>query len=509
MRAANLRWNLIANFGGQGWRALMALVFVPFYVRILGVEAYGLIGLYASLQLALALLDAGLRPALAREMARFTGGAMDAAAIRTLLRSIELPLAGVALAIVAIMALAAPWLAQHWVNPEGIPRDAIAQAFAVMGLVAALQLVESAYDSCLAGLQRQVLQNAIVTAAATLRGFGALAVLWLWPTVSAFFLWQAAVALLSLAALILAVYRSLPKGDRPARFSLQSLLDIRSYALGMLGIALVSLLLTQSDRLLLARLMPLSELGRYAIAAALAGAIAFISGPIGGAYFPRLTELIARGESAALAAAFHRASRLMALLAGSVAAMFVLLGDRAMQLWLQRPRPCRRGRAAARRAGAGQPVQRPDRAALSAATGAWADGADAAAQSGDADPVHSRALWAGAGARRLGRGAGLGGAEYRRADRQRPADLPPLPANRAAALVAGRHPAAAGRRLRRRRAGAGGAAPPLRLAGRAGGAGRGRRGDPGLRNSGGPAIAGDGPANLQPRPRRDTVIPPR
>lgn len=337
MRAANLRWNLIANFGGQGWRALMALVFVPFYVRILGVEAYGLIGLYASLQLALALLDAGLRPALAREMARFTGGAMDAAAIRTLLRSIELPLAGVALAIAAIMALAAPWLAQHWVNPEGIPRDAIAQAFAVMGLVAALQLVESAYDSCLAGLQRQVLQNAIVTAAATLRGFGALAVLWLWPTVSAFFLWQAAVALLSLAALILAVYRSLPKGDRPARFSLQSLLDIRSYALGMLGIALVSLLLTQSDRLLLARLMPLSELGRYAIAAALAGAIAFISGPIGGAYFPRLTELIARGESAALAAAFHRASRLMALLAGSVAAMFVLLGDRAMQLWLQDP----------------------------------------------------------------------------------------------------------------------------------------------------------------------------
>ncbi len=332
-----IRKNLIANFGGQGSRALMALVFVPFYVRILGVEAYGLIGLYASLLIALGLFDAGMRPTLAREMARFTGGAMNADEIRTLLRSVELPLFTVALAIALLMAAAAPWLAQHWVHPEHLQRGAIAHAFAVMGFVAALQIVESAYDSCLAGLQRQVLQNAIITAMAALRGFGALAVLWAWPTVQAFFLWQAAVALLSLTLLGLAVYRSLPPAAAPVRFSLPALLSVRRYALGMFAIVLVAVLLTQMDKFLLSRLVPLGELGRYTIAAAVAGAIGFVAGPVGNAYYPRMTELVARGETADLAAIFHQATKLTALLTGTAAAMCLLFGERLLSLWLHDP----------------------------------------------------------------------------------------------------------------------------------------------------------------------------
>ena len=34
----SLKANLLANYFGQGWRALMSIVFVPLYVRYLGVE---------------------------------------------------------------------------------------------------------------------------------------------------------------------------------------------------------------------------------------------------------------------------------------------------------------------------------------------------------------------------------------------------------------------------------------------------------------------------------------
>ena len=37
--------NLLANYIGQIWTALIGLAFVPVYVNYLGVEAYGLIGL--------------------------------------------------------------------------------------------------------------------------------------------------------------------------------------------------------------------------------------------------------------------------------------------------------------------------------------------------------------------------------------------------------------------------------------------------------------------------------
>lgn len=331
-----LRWNLLANFAGYGWRAVMALVFVPFYVRILGLEAYGLIGLYAGLQVALGLFDAGLRPTLAREMARFTGGAIDAAAIRTLLRSIEVLLLTIAVLIFGGLALAAPWLSTHWVRAEHIAPSVVAQAFAVMGLVAGLQLLESAYSSALSGLQRQVLQNAIMSFMATLRGFGALAVLWNWPTLSAYFTWQAAVALLSLATCRLALGRSLPRASQ-VRFSLSALAGIRTYAAGVLAQAAVGLLLFQSDRLVLARLVSLRELGEYVIAAAVAGAAAFLSGPVGSAYQPRLTEIAIRGDLAGLSHTFHQATKILVLLVAAFAAMCMLFGDRLLQLWLGDP----------------------------------------------------------------------------------------------------------------------------------------------------------------------------
>ena len=329
--------NLLANFFGQGWRALMSLLFVPFYLRILGVEAYGLIGLYTSLQLALALLDAGLRPALAREMARFTGGAMDAQAIRTLLRSIELPLLALSAVITLIMFAAAPWLAAHWVQPQSLDQSTVAAAFRLMGLVAAAQFLEAAYDSSLSGLQRQVLQNAVVIFISTLRGFGALAVLWVVPHLTAFFLWQGAVALLSCLMLAAAVYRSLPAADGPVRFSLTALRQIRGYAFGMFGIAVLALLLTQSDKFVLAHYIPLAEVTHYTLAASLVGAIAMLSGPIGNAFFPRMTQLRQIGDHAALAETFHRLSGIMAMIVGSASAVLVMFGERIVNAWIHNP----------------------------------------------------------------------------------------------------------------------------------------------------------------------------
>ena len=72
-----IKKNIIANYLGHGWRVLMGLAFIPLYIKYLGIETYGLIGIFAILQAWLGLLDMGMRPALGREMARFTGGAPD------------------------------------------------------------------------------------------------------------------------------------------------------------------------------------------------------------------------------------------------------------------------------------------------------------------------------------------------------------------------------------------------------------------------------------------------
>ena len=62
---------------------------VPLYIKYMGPEAYGLVGFFAMLQAWFNLLDMGLTPTIARETARFRGGATDALSYRRLVRALE------------------------------------------------------------------------------------------------------------------------------------------------------------------------------------------------------------------------------------------------------------------------------------------------------------------------------------------------------------------------------------------------------------------------------------
>ncbi len=68
----------------------MSLLLVPFYVRLLGVEAYGLIGFYATLQGSLRILDLGLSQTMNRQMAHYQAFPDKAGEARDFVRTIEL-----------------------------------------------------------------------------------------------------------------------------------------------------------------------------------------------------------------------------------------------------------------------------------------------------------------------------------------------------------------------------------------------------------------------------------
>ena len=329
-----MRINLFANIVGQFWRAAMLLLFVPVYVRLLGLEAYGLIGILATLQVWLSLLDMGLRPALAREMARFVGGGRDGDSIWLLLRSIEVVVIALALIVFAGFALVSPWLARHWIHPAALSTATVATAFTVMGFVIATQLVEEVYTSSMVGLQRQVVQNVIATAAVTIRAVGAVAILtWVSRSVIAFFLWQGAVSLMSMTASAVVVHRHLPPRGAVPRFSGAAVLELRDYALGMIGIAVVSLMLTQVDKLLLSARLPLHDFGLYVLAGSVAGAMSMMTAPVGGTFFPRLTELVERDDRSGLVTAFHQAAQLLALMAGAAGLVIALFSERLLLAW--------------------------------------------------------------------------------------------------------------------------------------------------------------------------------
>lgn len=331
-----LKRNLIANYLGQGWAALMGLAFIPLYIKYLGIEAYGLIGLFAVLQAWLGLLDMGMTPTLGREMARFTGGSHSNESIRDLLRSIEFIAVGVAVLLALGIWSVSGWLASDWLRTENLTVDAVDQSFAIMGVVTALRFVEGIYRSAVVGLQRQVLFNVVNASLATVRGLGAVAVLvWLSPTIEAFFLWQGLISIIALALLAGVTYQLLPTGDRGGRFSIQALRGIWRFAGGMMGITCLSLLLMQVDKILLSKLLTLSEFGYYTLAAVVAGALYIVIGPITQAWYPRLCELHARANVAALADTYHEGAQLVTVIAGSAAIVMMIFSETLLRLWTQ------------------------------------------------------------------------------------------------------------------------------------------------------------------------------
>ena len=85
--SGKIAFNVIANYLGQGWSALMAIAFLPVYIAELGFESFGLIGFFAVLQSVLSVFDFGITATLTREAAQQSNGMRTALSLRELVRS--------------------------------------------------------------------------------------------------------------------------------------------------------------------------------------------------------------------------------------------------------------------------------------------------------------------------------------------------------------------------------------------------------------------------------------
>jgi O-antigen/teichoic acid export membrane protein len=330
----SIKANVAANYFGQIYAAVMGFAFVPICIRYLGTEAYGLVAIFAILQSSAALLDLGLKPTMAREMARFKVGARSAQSIRDLLRSAETLGAGIATLVALAIWLCSGTLATNWLHATRLPPAAIAHALTGMGLICSLRFIENIYVGSIIGLQRQVTQCIVSCTVMSARAFGSVAVLALLsPTIDAFFAWQTLISIISIPIYATVVYRSLPPSPKSGTFSWSTIAGIWRFSGGITANALLALLLLQLDKILLSARLPLKEFSYYAVASVLSNALYMLSIPISAAFYPSFTELSTRGETEALRQTYHQASQLMAVIMGSAAIVLIAFPDTALHAW--------------------------------------------------------------------------------------------------------------------------------------------------------------------------------
>lgn len=336
--APRVRLNVLANFVGKLWMMALAFGLIPFYVRLLGTESYGLIGFLTTMQAVMAILDLGLSTTLNRELARLSALPDTAQTARNLVRTLEVVYWGVTLIVGLTMVLLAPFLATHWFHAEHLSPQALRYAVLASGATVAIQFPFALYQGGLLGLQRQVLLNGLNVGMTTLRSFGAVWVLLhVSATIQAFCVWQAGAALVQTILAAGALWYSLPPGHEPARFRLDLLKGIQRFALGMSGIGILAATLVQMDTLTVSKLLSLQTLGYYVIATVVAQGLYTVIEAVYSGVFPRFSQLATHATEAAQAAFYHRACQVMAVILLPVAVLLALFAPEVLLVWQHNP----------------------------------------------------------------------------------------------------------------------------------------------------------------------------
>jgi len=333
----SIKKNITANFFASIWTALMSLIFIPYYIKLMGMESYGLVGFMASIQAIAILLDLGLAQSLNRELAKLSINPDNSNSIANTVRTLEIIYWGIALLVLFVIFLSTNIIANNWLNSEHLSETELISAIWIIGAVIAARLPIALYTSGFNGLQLQVKLNVIVIIFATLQGAGALAVLiFVEPTIHAFLMWQLIISVIQLIVMRYALLKSIPKNDG-GKFTKVVLTSIWRFTAGLTGITLTSILLMQTDKILLSKMLSLTDFAYYAFATTIAAIIGRLTSPIYSAYFPKITALIASKNENDLIINYHSGCQLAAIIIFPISLSIIFYSQELLLLWTHNP----------------------------------------------------------------------------------------------------------------------------------------------------------------------------
>lgn len=332
----SLRKNILANYASQLYVTAAGIIMVPLYIKYMGAEAYGLVGFFATLQAIFNLLDMGLTPTMARESARYRGGAISLLDYRRLARALEGVFFGVALlGGTLLFALARP-IAGQWLNASQLPVQDVTTALQLMAFIVALRWVCGLYRGVITGAERLVWLSGFNSLVATGRFVLILPVLkFVSPSPLVFFSFQLGVAVFEIAGLAWMAYRLLPPIPAGGRIRWQwaPLRPVLKFSLSIAFTSSVWVLVTQADKLVLSKVLPLADYGYFTVAVLVAGGVMIVSNPISSALLPRMTRLQAEGKNDALVTVYRQATQLVTVTAIPVALVLIFFAPQVLLAW--------------------------------------------------------------------------------------------------------------------------------------------------------------------------------
>lgn len=332
----NASANVLVNLLAKGVNTALGVLFMPVYFSILGAAAFGFVGFYSAMQIVvLTAVDFGMSNALIREIARTSTLSDGLHRVKCLYVTFGRLFAVLALFVLGASAIAAPFIARWWLKLQ-VSDSSTELVIMLVGAAIASYIPFLVPQAVLLGLQRHGSLALVTSLGGVFRSLGAVLVLQsIEPTVVAFLLWQVVAQLLQVAAARLMVRKVLAGAQGAAQWSLVTEMLPFAARLGLLGVAVT--VFGQMDRVVLSRMLPLSDYGFYTLAATMYAIPVMIAWPVQTAMFPRLAALARGGRHTEVRETYRSACQFVSATVGPVCLLCATFAPSVLALWTGNP----------------------------------------------------------------------------------------------------------------------------------------------------------------------------
>jgi O-antigen/teichoic acid export membrane protein len=299
--------NFAANFAATGVAAASGLITLPIYLNTLGTKGLGFLG-FAALVMTLArMLDLGLGTTVIRELSHFASRKAVHHRMPNVARTYELLFAFMSATITLVIVALAPVIATYWLQIPAEDIQEITWCLRLTGVMCGITWLSNFYASSVIAFQRQV-GLSLGRILETLVSTGGCIVLALRPNprIEHLLLWQIAVSTCFVLFACALFKHTRPGPAVPGSFHSIFIRRAYRFVIGMALIHVTGLLLANVDKIILSRLLTLSEFANYSVPSSAVGlAFSVFMGSLFSAMLPRFSALVAQNDQTGLANAYR------------------------------------------------------------------------------------------------------------------------------------------------------------------------------------------------------------
>ncbi|MDH6250684.1 O-antigen/teichoic acid export membrane protein [Chryseobacterium sp. H1D6B] len=329
MKNSNIA-KLISNYGSRLWALVSVFIFVPFYIKILGIENYAIIGFYTLLLGIISFADSGMSSAIIKEFSQDNSPSYK----YSIFRNIENLYLLICVVIMSIIALGSGLIAEKWLNSNTIEIQTLSYYISLIGIGATLQLLSSLYYGALFGLGEQVKSNFYQIIWNVFRaGIVILVLIFYKPTLEVYFIWQIICNLIYIIILRIQSLSILKSQDSNLHKYFKKIpKNILKYVGGMTFIAIISAINIQADKIITSSIFPLKTFGYYNLASILSQVPVILGTPLTMFAFPLFSKFSLSNQKD-LNITFDKITYLLSIIIFPVSFLLIFFPVEILKLW--------------------------------------------------------------------------------------------------------------------------------------------------------------------------------